>query len=84
MSGDDADIKVGNCLPLRNIPLGSTVHCCELKPGKGAKLHEVLVLLCRLVAREGNYVTLSLRSGEMRKVLAECRATIGEVVNSRA
>ncbi|MBZ9567156.1 50S ribosomal protein L2 [Modicisalibacter tunisiensis] len=81
-SGVNAPIKRGNTLPLRNIPLGSTVHCIELKPGKGAQLARSAGASAQLVAREGNYATLRLRSGEMRKVLAECRATLGEVSNS--
>lgn len=81
-SGDSAAIKVGNTLPLRNIPLGSTVHCVELKPGKGAQLARSAGTSVQLVAREGLHATLRLRSGEMRKVLAECRATMGEVSNS--
>ena len=82
MSGDGAAIKVGNCLPLRNIPLGSTVHCIEMKPGKGAQMARSAGASVQLVAREGAYATLRLRSGEMRKVLSECRATLGEVSNS--
>ncbi|SHF58259.1 LSU ribosomal protein L2P [Modicisalibacter ilicicola DSM 19980] len=81
-SGVNAAIKKGNALPLRNIPVGSTVHCIELKPGKGAQLARSAGTSAQLVAREGNYATLRLRSGEMRKVLAECRATLGEVSNS--
>jgi large subunit ribosomal protein L2 len=81
-SGVNAPIKKGNALPLRNIPLGSTVHCIELKPGKGAQIARSAGTSAQLVAREGNYATLRLRSGEMRKVLAECRATLGEVSNS--
>ncbi|MCP1367427.1 50S ribosomal protein L2, partial [Halomonas sp. BBD48] len=81
-SGVNAAIKKGNCLPLRNIPVGSTVHCIELKPGKGAQIARSAGASAQLVAREGNYATLRLRSGEMRKVLAECRATLGEVSNS--
>ncbi|MGM0536072.1 MAG: 50S ribosomal protein L2 [Pseudomonadota bacterium] len=81
-SGVNAPIRKGNALPLRNIPLGSTVHCIELKPGKGAQLARSAGTSAQLVAREGNYATLRLRSGEMRKVLAECRATLGEVSNS--
>ncbi len=81
-SGVNAAIRKGNALPLRNIPLGSTVHCIELKPGKGAQLARSAGTSAQLVAREGNYATLRLRSGEMRKVLAECRATLGEVSNS--
>ncbi len=81
-SGDTAPIKAGNCLPLRNIPVGSVVHCVELKPGKGAQLARSAGAATQLVAREGQYATLRLRSGEMRKVLSECRATLGEVSNS--
>ncbi len=82
VSGSAAPIKPGNCLPLRNIPVGSTVHCIELKVGKGAQLARSAGAAVQLVAREGGYATLRLRSGEMRKVHAECRATIGEVGNS--
>lgn len=82
VSGINAPIKAGNSLPLRNIPLGSTVHGIKLKPGKGAQLVRSAGASAQLVAREGSYVTLRLRSGEMRKVLAECRATLGEVSNS--
>jgi large subunit ribosomal protein L2 len=81
-SGDDADIKVGNALPLRNIPLGSTIHCVEMKPGKGAQIARSAGTSAQLVAREGAYATLRLRSGETRKVLSECRATLGEVGNA--
>lgn len=82
LSGDAAPIKVGNTLPLRNIPLGSTIHCVELKPGKGAQMARSAGTSAQLVAREGSYATLRLRSGETRKVLSECRATLGEVSNS--
>ncbi len=82
VSGAEAPIKTGNCLPLRNIPLGSTVHCIEMKPGKGAQIARSAGGSAQLVAREGNYATLRLRSGEMRKILADCRATLGEVSNS--
>ena len=82
VSGEDAPIKVGNTLPLRNIPLGSTVHCVEMKPGKGAQIARSAGTSLQLVAREGDYATLRLRSGEMRKVLSDCRATLGEVSNS--
>ncbi|WP_263146928.1 50S ribosomal protein L2 [Pseudomonas sp. RIT-PI-AD] len=82
VSGAGAPIKAGNSLPLRNIPVGSTVHGIELKPGKGAQIARSAGASAQLVAREGVYVTLRLRSGEMRKVLAECRATLGEVSNS--
>src|SRR5471030_266171 len=81
-SGRDASIKAGNCLPLSNIPVGSTVHCVELQPGGGAKMARSAGASVQLIAREGTYATLRLRSGEMRKVLAECRAVIGEVSNS--
>ncbi len=80
-SGDDAGIKNGNCLPLRNIPVGSIIHCVELKPGKGAQLARSAGTSAQFVAREGAYATLRLRSGETRKVLADCRAVIGEVGN---
>ncbi len=81
-SGQHAPIKTGNTLPLRNIPVGSVVHCVEMKPGKGAQLARSAGTSVQLVAREGQYATLRLRSGEMRKVPSECRATIGEVSNS--
>jgi len=81
-SGDAAGIKVGNTLPIRNIPVGSTIHCVELKPGKGAQIARSAGTSAQLVAREGTYATLRLRSGEMRKILTECRATLGEVSNS--
>jgi len=81
-SGEDAPIKVGNALPMRNMPLGSVVHCIEMKPGKGAQIARSAGTSAQLLARDGAYVTLRLRSGEMRKILAECRATIGEVGNS--
>jgi large subunit ribosomal protein L2 len=81
-SGSAAPIKSGNCLPLRNIPVGSVVHCIELKPGKGAQIARSAGASVQLVAREGQYATLRLRSGEMRKVLSDCRATLGEVSNS--
>ena len=82
MSGDASPIKPGNTLPLRNIPVGSVVHCIEMKPGKGAQIARSAGTSAQLVAREGQYVTLRLRSGEMRKILSECRATLGEVSNS--
>ncbi len=80
-SGDDAGIKPGSCLPLRNIPVGSVVHCVELKPGKGAQIARSAGTSVQFVARDGAYCTLRLRSGEMRKVLSDCRAVIGEVGN---
>ncbi len=81
VSGPDAPIKMGNCLPIRNIPVGATLHCIELKPGKGAQLARSAGASVQLVAREGVYATVRLRSGEIRKVLADCRAVIGEVGN---
>ncbi len=81
MSGVEAPIKAGNCLSLSDIPVGSTVHCIELKPGKGAQLARSAGASAQFVARDGRHATLRLRSGEMRKVLVECRATIGEVSN---
>jgi len=80
-SGFDAPIKPGNALPLRNVPIGSTVHCIEMRAGKGAQLARSAGAGVQLVAREGDYATLRLRSGEMRKVHVLCRATIGEVGN---
>ena len=81
-SGTTAPIRTGNAMPMRNIPLGSVIHCIELKPGKGAQIARSAGTSAQLVAREGNYATLRLRSGEMRRVLAECRAVIGEVSNA--
>lgn len=81
-SGVDAPIEVGNCLPLRNIPVGSVVSCLELKPGKGAQLARSAGCSVQLLAREGNYVTIRFKTGEMRKILVDCRAVIGEVGNS--
>lgn len=80
-NGEDAPIKRGNALPLRNIPLGSIIHCVELKPGKGAQLARSAGAAAQIVAREGKYATLRLKSGERRKVLADCRAVLGEVSN---
>jgi large subunit ribosomal protein L2 len=81
-SGSNSSIKSGNCLPLSNIPMGSIIHCVELKPGKGAQMVRAAGTSCQVIAKEGRYVTLRMRSGEMRKVLSECRATLGEVSNS--
>jgi large subunit ribosomal protein L2 len=81
-AGADAPIKPGCALPLRNIPIGSTIHCIELRAGKGAQLARSAGAGVQLVAREGDYATIRLRSGEMRKVHVECRATIGEVSNT--
>ena len=83
ISGTDAPIKVGNCLPLRNIPVGTTVHCVEFKPGKGAQLARSAGAGVQLMAREGAYATLRLRSGETRKVHVDCKATIGEAGNDQ-
>lgn len=80
-SGSASPIVVGNTLPLRNIPIGATVHCIEMKPGKGAQMARSAGASAQLVAREGAYATLRLRSGEMRKILSDCRATLGEVSN---
>lgn len=82
MSGAEAPIRAGNTLKLRNIPLGTQVHCIELKPGKGAQLARSAGASAQLVAREGSYASLRLRSGEMRRVLVECKATVGEAGNS--
>jgi len=82
IAGKDAPIKTGNSLPLRNMPVGSTVHCVEMKPGKGAQLARAAGAGAQLISRDGAYATLRLRSGEMRKVPSDCRATIGEVGNS--
>ena len=79
MSGLQAPIKPGNALPLRNIPVGTLIHCIELKPGKGAQMVRAAGGSAQIVAREGDYVSLRLRSGEMRKVHVDCRATVGEV-----
>ncbi len=81
-SGSETPIRAGNSMNLRNIPLGSLVHCVELKPGKGAQMIRSAGTSAQLVAREGIYATLRLRSGETRKVHVDCRATLGEVSNS--
>ncbi len=80
-SGSEASIKPGNTLPLRNLPVGTTVHCIEMLPGKGAQLARSAGAGAQLLAREGSYAQLRLRSGEIRKVHIDCRATIGEVGN---
>jgi large subunit ribosomal protein L2 len=82
ISGSDAPIRRGNCLPIRNIPVGSEIHCIEMKPGKGAQLARSAGASAQLVAREGAYAIIRLRSGEMRRVQVECRATLGEVGNA--
>ena len=81
VSGADAPIKPGNTLPLRNIPIGTTIHCVELLPGKGAQMARAAGTSVQLLAREGTYAQLRLRSGEIRRVHVDCRATIGEVGN---
>jgi large subunit ribosomal protein L2 len=81
LSGEQAPIKPGNCLPIHNIPVGSTIHCVELKPGKGAQLMRSAGTSAQLAAREGEYAIMKMRSGEMRKIESSCRATIGEVSN---
>jgi large subunit ribosomal protein L2 len=80
-SGENADIRIGNTLPLKNMPLGSFVHCIEMRPGKGAQLARSAGASVQLLARDGDYATLRLRSGEMRKIHIDCRATLGEVSN---
>jgi large subunit ribosomal protein L2 len=82
VSGDDAPISAGNCLPLKNIPLGTTIHCVELKPGRGAQMLRSAGASGQIVAREGSYAMIKLRSTEVRKVLLSCRAVVGEVGNS--
>ncbi|WP_374349109.1 50S ribosomal protein L2 [Chitinimonas sp.] len=81
VSGSEAPIKTGNALPLRNIPVGSTIHCIEMQPGKGAQIARSAGASVQLLAREGAYAQVRLRSGEIRKVHVDCRATIGEVGN---
>lgn len=81
-NGSEAEIKAGNCLPMRNIPVGTVIHCIEMKPGKGAQMVRCAGGYAQLVAKEGVYATLRLRSGEMRKIHVDCRATVGEVSNS--
>jgi len=81
-SGPLAPIKAGNCLPIKNIPVGTTIHCIEMKPGKGAQMARSAGASVQLLAKEGPYAQLRLRSGEIRKISIECRATIGEVGNS--
>ena len=82
MSGAGAPFNTGNAMPLRNIPVGTIVHCVELKPGKGAQLARSAGSSVQFIGKEGAYAQLRLRSGEMRKVLLDCRATIGQVGNS--
>jgi large subunit ribosomal protein L2 len=82
ISSETTPVKAGNCMPLRNIPLGATIHCVEMKPGKGAQIARSAGTSAQLVAKDGAHVTLRLRSGEMRKILSDCKAVIGEVSNS--
>jgi len=81
VSGAEAAIKVGNTLPIRNIPVGTTIHCIEMKPGKGAQIARSAGASAVLLAKEGAYAQVRLRSGEVRKINVDCRATIGEVGN---
>jgi len=81
-AGEVAPIAVGNCMPLRNIPVGTQVHCIEMRPGKGAQMARSAGASAQLIARDAASATLRLRSGEMRKVHADCRAVIGEVGNA--
>jgi len=82
LSGSEAPIKPGNAMKLRSIPVGTTLHNVEMKPGKGGQLARSAGASVQLVAREGRYATLLLRSGEMRKIDTQCRATVGQVSNS--
>jgi large subunit ribosomal protein L2 len=82
VSGEDAQIKPGNCLPLKSIPVGTVIHNVEMKPGKGGQLARSAGAYAQLAARDGAYATLRLRSGEMRRIHVDCRATIGEVGHS--
>jgi large subunit ribosomal protein L2 len=82
IASEFAPIRVGNCLPIRNIPVGSQIHCVENKPGKGAQFARSAGAAVQLVAKEGAYATIRMRSSEMRKVLVDCKAVIGEVSNS--
>tara|TARA_B100001559_G_scaffold216537_1_gene181561 strand:+ start:142 stop:978 length:837 start_codon:yes stop_codon:yes gene_type:complete len=82
MSGKDSTIAVGNSLPMENIPVGTQVHCIEMKPGKGAQIARSAGTVAQIAAIDGQYVTVKLRSGEMRKIFSKCKATIGEVGNS--
>jgi large subunit ribosomal protein L2 len=81
ISGSEAPIRAGNTLPIRNIPVGTTIHCIEMLPGKGAQMARSAGTSAMLLAREGTYAQVRLRSGEIRRVHVECRATIGEVGN---
>lgn len=81
MSGEEVEVKVGNCMPLKNIPVGSVVHNIELRPNQGGKIARSAGIAARLMAKEGKYATLKMPSGEMRVVPIACRATIGQVGN---
>ena len=81
VSGPDADIKAGNCLPIENIPVGTVIHNIELNPGRGAQLCRAAGNEAQLMAKEGKYATVRLPSGEMRYILARCKATIGQIGN---
>ena len=81
VSGVEAPIKPGNALPLRNIPVGTTIHCVEMQPGRGAQIARSAGTSVQLLARDGSYAQVRLRSGEIRKINVECRATVGEVGN---
>ncbi len=81
VSGKDADIKVGNCLPLENIPVGTTVHAIEMQPGRGAQIARAAGISAQIMAKEGAYATIKMPSGEMRLIPVKCRATIGQVGN---
>ncbi len=81
MSGEEVEVKVGNCMPLKNIPVGSVVHNIELRPKQGAVIARSAGISARLMAKEGKYATIKMPSGEMRLVLVECRATLGQVGN---
>ncbi|MFL2095476.1 50S ribosomal protein L2 [Marinilactibacillus psychrotolerans] len=83
MSGTDVDIKIGNALPLSNIPVGSTIHNIEMRPGKGGQLARSAGTSAQILGKEGKYVLVRLRSGESRLILANCRATIGAVGNEQ-
>ena len=82
ISGKDSSIAIGNSLPMKNIPVGTQVHCIEMKPGKGAQIARSAGTVAQIAAIEGDYVTVRLRSGETRKIFSSCKATIGEVGNS--
>lgn len=81
VSGAEADILIGNSLPLKNIPAGTTVHCIELRPGKGAQMARSAGAMAQLVSRDGEFALLKLPSGEVRRVAVECAATVGQVGN---